>query len=98
VAHGGSARGGGADHRLRFHGRAANRCSRPSGSNCCATSETIPGLSIRAIAVALERDYKRVHGDVTELEEWQLIECDENGKLSAPYDEIMIRAPLRDAA
>jgi predicted transcriptional regulator len=57
-----------------------------------------PGLSIRRLAIALERDYKRVHTDVTELEAWGLLERDDGGRLSAPYDEIVIRAPLRAAA
>jgi predicted transcriptional regulator len=57
-----------------------------------------PGLSVRALAQALERDYKNVHTDVAELEERHLLERDEAGLVSAPYDEIVIRAPLRKAA
>ena len=57
-----------------------------------------PGLSVRALAAALERDYKNVHTDVAELEERHLLERDENGRVRAPYDEIVIRAPLRKAA
>jgi len=57
-----------------------------------------PGLSVRALAQALERDYKNVHTDVAELEERHLLERDEEGLVSAPYDEIVIRAPLRKAA
>lgn len=57
-----------------------------------------PGLSIRSLALALERDYKRVHTDVAELEERGLITRDDANKLVAPYDEIIIRAPLRAAA
>ena len=54
-----------------------------------------PGLSVRALAAALGRDYKNVHTDVTDLEEQRLLERDQDGKLTAPYDEIIIRAPLR---
>jgi predicted transcriptional regulator len=57
-----------------------------------------PDLSIRALAHALERDYKNVHTDVSDLESHHLLVRDEEGKLTAPYDEIVIRAPLRDAA
>jgi len=57
-----------------------------------------PGLSVRALAQALERDYKNVHTDVAELEERYLLERDEAGAVTAPYDEIVIRAPLRKAA
>jgi predicted transcriptional regulator len=57
-----------------------------------------PGLSVRALAGALERDYKNVHTDVTDLEAQHLLERDRNGRVRAPYDEILIRAPLRKAA
>lgn len=56
------------------------------------------GLSIRALSLALGRDYKNVHTDVSELESRHLIERDEAGHMRAPYDELVIRAPLRDAA
>ena len=57
-----------------------------------------PGLTIRKLSVRLERDYKRVHTDVTELEDRGLLVRDDAGTLVAPYDEIVIRAPLREAA
>ena len=57
-----------------------------------------PGLSIRALAGALRRDYKNVHTDVSELESRHLLERDEAGLIQAPYDELVIRAPLREAA
>ena len=57
-----------------------------------------PGLSIRALAQDLKRDYKNVHTDVSELEARQILDRDRAGLLRAPYDEIVIRAPLRDAA
>jgi predicted transcriptional regulator len=56
-----------------------------------------PGLSVRALAIALGRDYKNVHADVADLEEQHLLERDDDGKLTAPYDEIVIRASLRRA-
>lgn len=57
-----------------------------------------PGLSIRALAQALGRDYKNVHTDVSELEASHLLERDGAGLVTAPYDELIIRAPLRRAA
>ncbi len=57
-----------------------------------------PGLSVRALAGALGRDYKNVHTDVTDLEAQHLLERDGNRRVNAPYDEILIRAPLRKAA
>jgi predicted transcriptional regulator len=46
----------------------------------------------------VKRDYKNVHTDVSELEARHLLERDAAGTVSAPYDEIVIRAPLREAA
>ena len=57
-----------------------------------------PGLSIRALAHGLGRNYKNVHTDVSELEARHILQRDKNGCLRAPYDEIVIRAPLRQAA
>lgn len=49
-----------------------------------------PAPSIRALARSLERDIKRVHEDVTALEELGLIRRDhETGALSANIDEVM---------
>ena len=55
-------------------------------------------LNTRRLAAALGRDYKNVHTDVQALVELGLIERDEHGRLSAPFDEIIIRAELREAA
>jgi predicted transcriptional regulator len=57
-----------------------------------------PGLSVRALAQTLNRDYKNVHTDVAELEANHLLVRGKNGRVSAPWDEIVIRAPLRKAA
>jgi predicted transcriptional regulator len=55
------------------------------------------GLNIRQIAQALERDYKNVHLDIGLLAELGLLEK-RDGKLFAPYDDIVIHYVLRDAA
>ena len=56
------------------------------------------GLSVRALSKALGRDYKNVHTDMTELEASRLLERDAEGRVTAPFDEIVIRAPLHEAA
>ena len=55
-------------------------------------------MNIRQLAQALGRDYKNIHTDVSELEVLGLIEKDDKGVLTVPYDEIVIRAGLTEAA
>ncbi len=58
-----------------------------------------PGeLNTRQLAQALDRDYKNIHTDVSELEQLGLIEKGEKGLLWVPYDEIVIHAGLTEAA
>lgn len=59
---------------------------------------TQPGSSIRALAGRLGRDYKNVHGDVRVLGELGLVERRADGTLKAPFDELVIHAPLTAAA
>jgi len=54
------------------------------------------GLNTRQLAQALGRDYKSVYKDVRELCEYGLLGKDEKGGVNAPYDQIVIRAGLRD--
>ena len=56
------------------------------------------GLNVRQLALLLGRDYKNVHTDVADLVELGLLERTDDGVLSAPYDEILIHAGIRDAA
>ncbi len=56
------------------------------------------GLNVRQLAQALGRNYKNVHTDVRELVELGLLERSEQGQLTAPFDEIVIHAELRDVA
>ncbi len=55
------------------------------------------GLSIRQLALQLERDYRNVYDDVQRLLELGLVEI-KDSKLHVPYDEIDIRKTLREAA
>ena len=59
---------------------------------------THDGLNIKQLAKVLERDYKNVHTDVTDLIALGMLEKDESGSISAPFDEIIIHADLRQAA
>ncbi len=60
---------------------------------------TRPGeLNTRQLAISLGRDYKNVHTDVAALAEPGLLEKDERGRLSVPFDEIVIHAGLTHAA
>jgi predicted transcriptional regulator len=56
------------------------------------------GLNVRRLADGLGRDYKNVHTDVSELLELGLLERGDDGRLTAPFDEIVIRAGICDAA
>lgn len=48
----------------------------------------IGGMSIKALARHLGRNYKNVHDDVKALEEIGLIERQENGLFYVPWDEV----------
>lgn len=46
------------------------------------------------------RDYKNVHGDVEKLSAWMVVEKNEQGRVYAPYAEIVlgVHLPERQAA
>lgn len=56
------------------------------------------GLNTHQLARELERNYKNVHTDVAALVELGLLDKDDEGALTAPFDEIVIHAGIRDAA
>lgn len=58
----------------------------------------LEGLNTRQLAQQLGRDYKNVYTDVKDLVELGLLDKNEQGRLSAPFDEIVIHATVRDAA
>jgi len=49
--------------------------------------------SIQALATALGRDYKRVHEDVTRLENAGLL-VRQNGQLEAPWESLVVEVAL----
>ncbi len=57
-------------------------------------------MTIAELARRLRRDYKNVYGDVEKLIEWQAIVKDEQGRIIAPYSEIVVDVllPQRQAA
>lgn len=55
------------------------------------------GLNTHQLAQALGRNYKNVHTDVRDLCDYGLLRKNARGALSAPYDEIVIRADVRRA-
>lgn len=56
------------------------------------------GLNTHQLARKLERNYKNIHTDVAALVDLGLLEKDDQGVLTAPFDEIVIHAGIRDAA
>lgn len=56
------------------------------------------GSNTRQLAQAPGRNHKNVHTDVAALVDLGLLEKDGRGRLSAPFDEIVIHAGIRDAA
>jgi predicted transcriptional regulator len=57
-----------------------------------------PGLDVHALAHTMGWDEADVRADAAQLVELGLLEQDEQGGLSAPFDEIVIHAPIRSAA
>ena len=56
------------------------------------------GVNTYQLARQLGRDYKNVYTDVAALVELGLLAKDDRGELSAPFDEIVIRAGIREVA
>lgn len=51
-------------------------------------------MTVYALAKRLGRDYKNVHTDVKALEQWSIIERDEQDCVQVPWDEIDLKIPL----
>lgn len=48
-------------------------------------------LSVYAAAKQLQRNYSNVHADVQKLVEHDLVDKDEQGRVFAPWDDIVVR-------
>ncbi|MFO1433230.1 MAG: HTH domain-containing protein [Candidatus Competibacteraceae bacterium] len=51
-------------------------------------------MTVYALAKRLGRDYKNVYTDVKALEQWSVIERDEQDCVQVPWDEIDLKIPL----
>lgn len=60
--------------------------------------QAVGPISLRGLARELERDVKRVHGDVKALTEYGLIERTDDGLIRVPYDVIHTDFDLRAVA
>lgn len=59
--------------------------------------KSIGPSSIRALAVHLGRNYSNVHGDVTALLDLRILERDNEGLVSVPWDGLEIHLSLERA-
>ena len=52
------------------------------------------------MAYRLQRDYKNVHTDVSQLIEWMAVERGDDGRVSVPWSKIVVdmKLPQRHAA
>jgi predicted transcriptional regulator len=66
----------------------------PKRWDLLATLREAGPLTIAELARRVRRDYKNVHGDVEKLLEWQAVEKDAQGRIAAPYDEIVVEVHL----
>ena len=84
-----------AEHRLSFESFGL-MTTVLSDKRCELISSLVrqPAASVRALAAALDRDYKRVHEDVVLLTRYGLVERTKKG-LTAPYDEFRYSGRVR---
>jgi predicted transcriptional regulator len=54
-------------------------------------------MTIAELARRLGRNYKNVHSDVAKLSEWLAVEKDVQGRIFAPYSEIIVDVRLPEA-
>ena len=87
------------DYRLGFESaRALFAEFTPARLDLLDTLRQVGPCSVYALAKAAERNYSNVHTDVSRLEELGLIERNDQGAISVPYDAVEIRLPLAQVA
>jgi predicted transcriptional regulator len=47
-------------------------------------------LTVAELARRLGRHYRNVHADCKRLEEWYVVEWDESGRVSVPWEEVQV--------
>ena len=62
----------------------------PKRWDLLATLRELGPVTIAELARQVKRDYKNVHNDIDKLIDWQAVEKDAQGRISAPYAEIVV--------
>jgi predicted transcriptional regulator len=92
-------RGKAPDYRLSFESaRSLFAELTPARLDLLDTLRKVGPCSVYALAKAAERNYSNVHTDVARLEELGLIERNDAGAVSVPYDAVEILLPLAQVA
>ena len=87
------------DYRLSFESaRSLFADLTPARLDLLDTLRKVGPCSVYALTKAAERNYSNVHTDVSRLEELGLIERNEDGTVSVPYDALEILLPLAQVA
>jgi predicted transcriptional regulator len=94
-----SRRGKSPDFRLSFESaRSLFADLTPARVDLLDTLRRVGPCSVYALAKAAERNYSNVHTDIARLEVLGLIERDEEGSVSVPYESVEIFVPLAQIA
>ena len=87
------------DYRLSFESaRSLFADLTPARLDLLDTLRKVGPCSVYALAKAAERNYSNVHTDVSRLEQLGLVERNDNGAISVPYDAVEILLPLAQVA
>lgn len=90
-----SRRGKPADFRLSFESAKSLFADlTPARVDLLDTLRRVGPCSVYALAKAAQRNYSNVHTDIARLEVLGLIERNEEGAVSVPYDAVEIVVPL----
>lgn len=92
-------RGRAPDFRLSFESaRSLFAELTPARLDLLDTLRKVGPCSVYALAKAAQRNYSNVHTDVSRLEELGLVERDDEGAISVPYEAVEIVLPLAQVA
>src|SRR6058998_1254282 len=95
----GARRGHAPDYHLSFESaRSLFAELTPARLDLLDTLRRVGPCSVYAVAKTAKRNYSNVHTDVARLEELGLVERDENGSVSVPFDAVEILVPLAQTA
>jgi predicted transcriptional regulator len=76
----------------------AERDIEPARVDLLDTLRRVGPCSVYALAKAADRNYSNVHTDVGRLEELGLVERNDEGAISVPYESVEILVPLAQVA